>query len=170
MHEPGAPGTRATTPADAGDTIVFGGSNGLWLTLAALAALLATLTLWLAANTALAEGAAAGLRALLIGGAFAALLALGAWFMARQRREVTLDASGVTIRAGDGRVRATIAWAEIDRFEERRLPSQPLQTAIVIRTHDGTALLLDPQQVRDIGTLYREAQRRHANATQSPRQ
>lgn len=164
MERPGQAAARGKGAAGDEDEIVFRGSNGLWITLAVLAALAALLTLWIAASGAASAGAGTALRALAIGGAFVALLALGAWFMARQRREVALDAEGVTIRAADGTVRARRAWAEIERIEERPLPSQPLQPAVVLHDRDGTALLIDPQQVRDTGTLYREARLRHTNA------
>lgn len=144
--------------------VVFRGSDSLWVSLAALAALAVPLFLWVVALTWQSDGPGAILSPLLIGGGIALLLALGARFAWRERREVTLDAAGITIRAGDGRERARIPWAEVIGFEERRLPTQPLRPAIVIHRADGTALLIDPQQVRDTSALVREARQRLAQA------
>lgn len=139
----------------AGEPLVFGGSNGLWITLAVLAVLAIPATLWIAGG-ALGEGdGGAATRALLIGAAIALLFALGAWFAWRERREVLLDDGGITIRSGDGRARAQIPWAELTDVEERRIPSQPLQSALLLHRDDGSALLIDPQQVRDTGLLVR---------------
>ena len=160
---------RATTDPrnDAGNnTLVFHGSNSLWITLAVLAALTITATLWLSGGTLASDGAGAATRSFLIGGGVAVLFALGAWFSWRQRREVVIDDSGVTIRAGDGTVKTHIPWAELTGIEERRIPSQPLQSAILLQRIDGTALLIDPQQVRDTTTMVREI-RRHPDYTGS---
>lgn len=128
------------------NALVFHGSNSLWITLAALAVLTIPATLWVAVGT----------RSFLIGGGIAILFALGAWFSWRQRREVVIDDSGVTIRSGDGAVKAHIPWPELTGIEERRIPSQPLQSAILLHRVDGSALLIDPQQVRDTTTMVRE--------------
>ena len=149
-------------PAAGSDAIVFRGSNGVWITLTVIAVLALGMTLWIAIASVSSDGPGALPGILLKGGVVVVLLALGAWFMARQRREVVLDSAGVTIRAGDGSVRASIPWAELDGIEERRLPSQPLQPAVILHRADGSALLIDPQQVRDTGTLAREVQRRLA--------
>ena len=148
----------------AGDVIVFGGSESLWISLAALAALAVPLTLWVAVLGWQSDGPGAIVGPLVIGGVIAALLGFGARFAWRERREVTLDAAGITIRAGDGRERARIPWAELGRLEERRLPTQPLRPAIILHRVDGTALLIDPQQVRDTGALAREVRQRLARA------
>lgn len=140
----------------AGDTLVFHGSNSLWITLAVLGVLVIPATIWVAG----------GARSLLIGAGISILFALGAWFSWRQRREVVIDDSGITIRAGDGTVKTQIPWPELTRIEERRIPSQPLQSAILLHRVDGSALLIDPQQVRDTGTMVREI-RRHRNYTGS---
>lgn len=144
--------------------VVFRGSDGLWLTLAALAVLAVPLTLWVAASAWQSDGPGAVVGPLVIGGIIAVLLALGARFAWRERREITLDAAGITVRAGDGSERARIPWGEVIGFEERRLPTQPLRPAIMIHRADGTALLIDPQQVRDTGALMREARQRLARA------
>jgi hypothetical protein len=148
-------------PGAGEDAVIFRGSNGLWIMLTVLAALVLLLTLWIAIASLASDGAGALPGILLKGGVVVALLALAAWFSARQRREVVLDSAGVTVRAGDGSVRAQVAWPEIARIEERRMPSQPLHPAVILHRFNGTALLIDPQQVRDTGALAREAQRRH---------
>jgi len=145
-----------------GDVVVFGGSEGLWISLAVLVVLAIPLTLWVAVLSWRSDGPGAIVGPVVIGGIIALLLGFGARFAWRERREVTLDAAGITIRAGDGRERARIPWAEIVRFEERRLPTQPLRPALIIHRVDGTALLIDPQQVRDTGALAREARQRLA--------
>jgi hypothetical protein len=145
-----------------GDVVVFGGSDGLWISLAALAVLAVPLTLWVAALDWQSDGPGASGAPLAIGGLIALVLGFGARFAWRERREVVLDAAGITVRAGDGRERARIPWAEIVGFEERRLPTQPLRPALMIHRVDGTVLLIDPQQVRDIGALAREARQRLA--------
>lgn len=160
----------AARPGTGDDPITFQGSNGLWITLAILAALILVMTIWIAVGSVVNDGTAALPGILLKGGAGAALLALGAWFMARERREVILDGAGVTIRAGDGSVRASVPWQEIDGIEERRLPSQPLQPAVILHRADGSALMIDPQQVRDTGALAREAARRLAQTEGGKRQ
>ncbi|CAA9567575.1 MAG: hypothetical protein AVDCRST_MAG18-1623 [uncultured Thermomicrobiales bacterium] len=160
MRESGTTGgERADT---AGEPLVFPGSNGLWVTLAILAALAIPATLWIAGGALSGEGIGAAGRSLLVGGGVTALFALGAWFAWRQRREVVLDNVGVTIRAGDGSARAHIPWAELTGVEERRIPSQPLQPALLLHRADGSALLIDPQQVRDTGVLVREIRRHGA--------
>lgn len=145
--------------------IVFPGQNGLWVTLAALAGVALALALFtLVAD--LARGTTDGtLRALLTGGGLAALLGLGAWYAAGQRREVVLDPEGLTVRAPNGKVRAVIPWREIGAIESRPLPSQRLRPAVFITRLDGTALMIDPQQVGNTEALAREARRLHANAT-----
>lgn len=140
----------------AGDTLVFHGSNSLWISLTIFAILTIPATLWVGS----------GARSLLIGAGVSILFALGAWFSWRQRREVVIDDSGITIRAGDGTVKAQIPWPDLTRIEERRIPSQPLQSALLLHRVDGSALLIDPQQVRDTGTMVREI-RRHRNYTGS---
>ena len=151
--------TPAHNDAATSDTLVFHGSNSLWITLAVLGVLAIPATLWVAGGTLSSDGAGAATRSFLIGGGVAALFGLGAWFSWRQRREVSIDDSGVTIRAGDGTVKAHIPWAELTGIEERRIPSQPLQSAILLQRSDGTALLVDPQQVRDTPTMVREIRR-----------
>ncbi len=142
-----------------GNTLVFQGNNSLWITLAVLAGLAIPATLWVAGGTLTSDGAGAATRSFLVGGSVAILFALGAWFSWRQRREVVLSDSGVTIRGGDGKMRAHIPWAELTGVEERRIPSQPLQSAVLLHRSDGSALLVDPQQVRDTGTMVREIRR-----------
>jgi hypothetical protein len=144
--------------------VIFRGSNGLWIMLTVLAGFVLVLTLWIAVASFGSDGFGAVPGILLKGGAGVALLGLGAWFSARQRREVVLDSTGVTVRASDGSVREQIAWPEIVKVEERRMPSQPLHPAVILHRYNGTALLIDPQQVRDTGALAREAQRRHKGA------
>lgn len=156
-------GSRPARSGD-GDVVVFGGSDGLWLSLAALAILAVPLTLWVVVVTWQSDGPGAIVGPVVVGGLIALLLGFGARFAWRERREVTLDAVGITIRAGDGRERARIPWGEVVRFEERRLPTQPLRPAIMIHRVDGTALLIDSQQVRDTGALVREARQRLARA------
>lgn len=148
-----------------GDVVVFGGSDSLWISLAALAVLALPLTIWVAVSGWQSDGLGAIVGPLVIGGIIALLLGCGARFAWRERREVILDAAGITIRAGDGRERARVPWAEIVSFEERRLPTQPLRPALMIHRLDGTALLIDPQQVRDTGALAREARQRLARAS-----
>lgn len=157
-------------PVSKDDAVTFQGSNGLWIMLAVLAVLGVVMTLWVAIASISSDGVGALLGIVLKGGMGVALLALGAWFSARQRREVVLDGSGVTIRDGSGNVRAQLAWTEIDGIEERRLPSQPLHPAIILHRADGNALMIDPQQVRDTGALAREAQRRWKAVTENSRQ
>lgn len=149
-------------PGATGGPLIFGGSNGLWIALAALAALAIPATFWIAGGS-LGEGdGGTATRSLLIGAAIALLFALGAWFAWRERREVLLDDSGITIRSGDGRTRAHIPWAELIDVEERRIPSQPLQSALLLHRVDGSALLIDPQQVRDTSVLVREIRNHRA--------
>lgn len=152
-----------------GGALVFPGRNGLWLTLAALAGAGLALTLFtLVAD--LTRGATDGtLRVLLTGGGLSALLGLGAWFAAGQRREVVLDEAGLTVRAPGGRVRAAIPWAEVGAIESRPLPSQRLHPAVFITRLDGTAVMIDPQQVGNTEALAREARRLHANAGRNAR-
>lgn len=145
-----------------GDVVVFGGSEGLWISLVALAMLAVPLTIWVAVLSWRSDGPGAIVGPAVVGGIIALLLGFGARFAWRERREVTLDAAGITIRAGDGRERARIPWAEVVHLEERRLPTQPLHPAIMIHRSDGTALMIDPQQVRDTGTLAREVRQRLA--------
>jgi len=147
-----------------GDVVVFGGSDGLWISLAALAVLAVPLTLWVVVITWQSDGPSAIVGPLMIGGVIALLLGFGARFAWRERREVTLDAAGITIRGGDGRERSRMLWTEIVRLEERRLPTQPLRPALMIHRVDGSALLIDPQQVRDTGALARVARQRLARA------
>lgn len=147
-----------------GDVVVFGGSEGLWISLAALTVLAVPLTLWVVLLSWQSDGPGAIVGPLVVGGVIAALFGFGARFAWRERREVTLDAAGITIRAGDGRERARIPWVEIVRLEERRLPTQPLRPAIMIHRVDGTALMIDPQQVRDTGALAREVRQRLGRA------
>jgi hypothetical protein len=151
--------TPKTGDDAASDTLVFPGSNSLWITLAIFAVLAIPATLWVAWGTVASDGAGAATRSFLVGCGVAVLFALGAWFSWRQRREVVIDDSGVTIRAGDGVVKAHIPWPELIGVEERRIPSQPLQSAILLQRADGTALLIDPQQVRDTATMVREIRR-----------
>ena len=147
-----------------GGPLIFGGSNGLWIALAVLAALALPAALWIAGGS-LGEGdGGAATRSLLIGGGIALLFALGAWFAWRERREVLLDDSGITVRSGDGRARAHIPWAELIDVEERRIPSQPLQAALLLHRVDGSALLIDPQQVHNTSVLVREIRNHRAYA------
>lgn len=146
----------------AGEPLIFRGSNSLWISLAVLAALAIPATLWIAGGTFGEDGGGAATRTLLIGAAVALLFALGAWFAWRERREVVLDDTGITIRTGDGRARSQIPWANLIDVEERRIPSQPLQSALLLHRDDGTALLIDPQQVRDTSVLIREIRRHPA--------
>lgn len=151
--------TRATpdTKVDAAsNALVFHGSNSLWITLAVLGVLAIPATLWVAGGTLADDGAVAATRSFLVGGGVALLFALGAWFSWRQRREVVIDDGGVTIRAGDGTIKTHIPWAQLIGIEERRIPSQPLQSAVLLQRIDGTALLIDPQQVRDTAVMVRE--------------
>lgn len=144
-----------------GEPLIFRGSNGLWITLAALAALAIPATLWIAGGT-LGEDGGITTRTVLIGAGVTLLFALGAWFAWRERREVVLDDSGITIRSGDGRARSQIPWANLIHVEERRIPSQPMQSALLLHRDDGSALLIDPQQVRDTSVLVREIRRHPA--------
>ncbi len=145
----------------AGDEVVFGAQNGLWITLAALAATGAVLTLVIAINDIAAGGLGAISGAALWGGGATALLALGAWFSARQRREVALDREGLAVQGVDGRVYARLSWSEVRAIDTRRLANQPTRPVVLLRKHDGGTLLIDPQQVRDTATLEREARRLH---------
>ncbi len=162
----GAKSTPDNKDDMASNTLVFHGSNSLWITLAVLGVLAIPATLWVAGGTLASDGASAATRSFLVGGGVVVLFALGAWFSWRQRREVVIDDSGVTIRAGDGTVKTHIPWAELTGIEERRIPSQPLQSAVLLQRVDGTALLIDPQQVRDTATMVREI-RRHPDYTGS---
>lgn len=147
-----------TTETTASDTLVFRGHNGLWITLLVLAGIIGLLTLVVAA-TSLDDGAGSVLGILVKGGGLIALLALGAWFAARQRREVVLDSDGVTIREPGGKIRHELGWEEITQVESRTLPSQPFRPAVLLHRTNGTVLLIDPQQVRETSKLASEAAR-----------
>ncbi|MDP9374438.1 MAG: hypothetical protein M3Q65_18710 [Chloroflexota bacterium] len=148
-----------------GDAVVFGAQNGLWLTLAALAAAAAVLTLVIAGADAAGNGPGAATGTVLWGGGATGLLALGAWFSARQRREVVLDREGITVQGVDGKVYTRLPWSEVRGIETRRLANQPTRPLVLVRRHDNRTLLIDPQQVRDTAALEREARRLHgANA------
>ena len=152
----GRRGEQQKPVGELGGPVVFGGSNSLWIALAVLAALAVPATLWIA-GISLSDGdSSAATTTLLIGVGIAVLFALGALFAWRERREVLLGNDGITIRSGNGRIRAQIPWAELIDVEERRIPSQPLQSALLLHRDDGSALLIDPQQVRDTTILVRE--------------
>lgn len=152
---------QESKPTSSGEQLVFRGSDGLWITLTVLAVLVGVLVLW-------AFVSAPSLATLLVGGVFAALLAAGAWFSARQRREVVLDREGLLVRTSTGQERLRLAWSTVTRVESRQLPSMPFQPAVVFHCVDDTSLLLDPQQVRETGRLVREAERLRQNAARRP--
>lgn len=145
--------------------LVFHGHNGLWITLAVLAALGTALTLFTLAADLIGGTTDGTVAALVTGGGLSLLLGLGAWFAAGQRREVALDEEGLTVRAPGGAVRTRVRWDEVAAIETRPMPSQRLRLAIFINRRDGTAVLIDPQQVGDTEMLAREARRLHQNAS-----
>lgn len=149
--------------------LVFHGSNGLWITLVVLAVAALALTSFVVVSDLIMGNTNGTLRALVTGGGLAALLGLGAWFIATQRREVVLDEEGITIRTPGGVVRTAVPWTEVRAIDARPLPSQRMSPAVFIARLDGTSLLIDPQQVSNTGTLAREARRLHESATRRAR-
>lgn len=153
--------------ANAAGEVVFRGSDGLWLTLAVVAALVAGMTAWLVISTA-AEGGGIG-WSLLIGGGLALFLALGAWFARGQRREVVVDGGGLAVRTREGAVKVRLAWAEVARIESRPMPGSPTRPAVLFHLADGTSHFIDPLQVHDTASLLAESQRRKKQADDAAR-
>lgn len=135
--------------------VVFRGSNGLWLMLAVLGTVGLLVTLALGVPPLFSDEATLSLKPLLLGAAFTALCILGAVFAWGQRRDLIIDEAGVTIRSSTGTLREQIPWGELDAVEERRMPSQPMQVSLLLHRNNGTALLIDPQQVSNTGTIAR---------------
>jgi hypothetical protein len=160
---------RRRVRENAAGEVIFRGSEGLWLTLVGVAALVALMTAWVLISTVASEGAGAAIGPLLIGGGLSALLLLGAWFARAQRREVVVDGGGLTVRTREGVVKLHLDWAQVVKIESRPMPSHPTQPAVVLHCADGTSHFIDPLQVHDTGTLLGEAQRRKKLADDAAR-
>jgi hypothetical protein len=140
--------------------VIFRGSEGLWGTLVAVAALVGVLAIWVAVSTIASGRGGESVAPFLVGVGVCLFLLLGAWFARTQRREVVVDAEGLRVRTRDGQVKQRVTWAEVSRIESRFLPSHPTQPGVVVHCVDGSSHFIDPLQVYDTSTLVYEAQRR----------
>lgn len=148
---------------NAAGEVIFRGSEGLWLTLVGVAALVGVMAIWFIVSTSASEGVGPNMLQFLIGAALSILMLLGAWFARNQRREVVVDGTGLTVRTRERQVKRHVAWEQLTRIESRFLPSHPTQPAIMLHCADGTTQFIDPLQVHDTSTLLYEAQRRKKN-------
>ena len=145
---------------NAAGEVIFRGSEGLWMTLVGVAALVGAMAIWVVISTIASDGFGASVVPFLIGVGVSLFLLLGAWFARSQRREVVVDGGGLTVRTREGRVKTHLPWAQITKIEPRPLPGHPTQPAIMLHCTDGTSHFIDPLQVHDTSTLAFEAQRR----------
>ena len=149
--------------------VIFRGSEGLWMMLVGVAALVAALSLWVVIGSLVAGDAGEIGWPILIGGGVCAFLLLGAWFARTQRREIVVGSDGLTMRTREGQEKLRLTWSQIVRIESRFLPSHPTQPAIMFHCADGTSHFIDPLQVHDTSTLIWEAQRRKKVADDAAR-
>ena len=149
--------------------VLFRGSEGLWLILIGVAALILIMTIWVVVNSIVTADTGEIPGALIIGGGLCLFLLLGSWFARSQRREIVVDAEGLIMRTREGKEKLRLTWAQIVRIESRFLPSHPTQPAIMFHCADGTSHFIDPLQVYDTSTLIWESERRKKIADETTR-
>jgi hypothetical protein len=154
---------------NAAGEVIFRGSEGLWMTLVAVAGVIGMLALWVLIGSIGSAGVDQSLAPVLVGLGVSVFLLLGAWFARTQRREVVVDADGLKVRTREGQVKQEVTWGQVSRIESRFLPSHPTQPGVMLHCVDGSSHFIDPLQVYDTSTLVYEAQRRKKLAEEAAR-